>query len=51
MIYSPEKYRIKDQRMKPFIDPDEIWEILEKIKPTRERVREVIRSALDKKRL
>ncbi len=51
MIYSPEKYSIKDQRMKPFIDPDEIWNYLKNVKPDKVRVREVIGSALDKKRL
>jgi 2-iminoacetate synthase len=51
MIYHPEKYRIKDQRMQPFIDPDEITELLFAVKPDKQRVREVIRASLDKKRL
>lgn len=52
MKFTPEEYRIKDQRMKPFIDPDEIWDYIEKTKnPTKERVREVIAKSLDKNRL
>jgi len=52
MKFQPEQYKIKDQRMKPFIDPDEIWEFIDKTKnPTKERVREVIAKSLDKNRL
>jgi 2-iminoacetate synthase len=51
MIYYPETYRIKDQRMKPFIDPDEIWDFINAVKPDKNRVREVIQASLDKKRL
>jgi 2-iminoacetate synthase len=51
MIYHPETYRIKDQRMKPFIDPDEIWDYINRIKPDKSRVREVLQASLDKKRL
>ncbi len=31
MIFTPEKYRIPDKRMEPFIDPDEIWEYLNEL--------------------
>ncbi len=52
MIYQPQEYKIKDERMKPFIDADEIWDVLESEKePTKEQVREVINKALDKNRL
>ncbi len=51
MIYKPQEYKIKDERMKPFIDADEIWDIIENTKPTKEEVREVIKKALDKNRL
>ncbi len=51
MIYRPETYRIKDQRMKPFIDPDEIHHILEQARPDKARIREIIQASLDKKRL
>ncbi|MEA3445970.1 MAG: [FeFe] hydrogenase H-cluster radical SAM maturase HydG [Bacteroidota bacterium] len=51
MKFYPEKCAIKDQRMKPFIDTDEIWGHLNKEKPTKERVREVIQKSLNKERL
>ncbi len=51
MIYQPQEYKIKDERMKPFIDPDEVWNIIENTEPTKERVREVISKALNKNRL
>ncbi|HEX7411258.1 MAG TPA: [FeFe] hydrogenase H-cluster radical SAM maturase HydG [Bacteroidales bacterium] len=37
--------------MKPFIDPEEIWRIINTTKASKERVREVIAKSLDKKRL
>ncbi len=51
MIFTPEKCRIPDQRMQPFIDPDEIWEIINETKSDKESVRAVIAKSLDKKRL
>jgi len=51
MKFYPEKYAIPDEAMKPFIDPGEIWAYLNKIKPTKERVREVIAKSLNKQRL
>ena len=51
MKFTPEKYRIPDERMKPFIDTDEIWEYINNAKPTKERVREIIAKSLDKNRL
>ncbi|MDA3911644.1 MAG: [FeFe] hydrogenase H-cluster radical SAM maturase HydG [Bacteroidales bacterium] len=52
MKFKPEEYRIRDERMKPFIDPDEIWEYVEETKnPTPEQVREVIQKSLNKNRL
>jgi 2-iminoacetate synthase len=51
MIFSPEKYAIPDEAMKPFIDPDEIWGYLNSAKPSKERVREVIAKSLNKQRL
>jgi len=51
MKFYPEQYNIKDQRMKPFIDPEEIWDFINNTKATKERVREVIAKALDKQRL
>jgi 2-iminoacetate synthase len=51
MRFSPEKLSIPDQRMKPFIDADEIWDLLNTTKPDKQRVRDVIARSLDKKRL
>jgi 2-iminoacetate synthase len=52
MKFKPESYKIRDERMKPFIDPDEIWEYIEETKnPSLEVVREVIKKSLDKNRL
>ena len=51
MIFKPEPLKIKDQRMKPFIDPDELWGYLNKTHATRARVREVIAKSLEKNRL
>lgn len=51
MKFHPDEYKIKDQRMKPFIDPEEIWDYINKTDSTPERVREVIAKSLNKKRL
>lgn len=51
MKFNPEKYSIKDQRMQPFIDPDEIWKLINNTASTKERVREVIAKSLAKNRL
>jgi 2-iminoacetate synthase len=52
MKFKPEIYRIRDERMKPFIDPDEIWDYVEETKnPTAEQVHEVIQKSLNKNRL
>jgi len=51
MIYKPQEYRIKDERMKPFIDETEILEILDAAEPTKENVRAVIQKSLAKNRL
>ena len=51
MRFSPEKLAIADQRMKPFIDPEEIWNLINNTKPDKQRVRDVIAKALDKQRL
>lgn len=37
--------------MKPFIDPDEIWDLINNSVPTPERVREIIARSLNKQRL
>lgn len=51
MIYQPQQYAIADERMKPFIDENEIWGFINQTKPSAERVREVIAKSLDKNRL
>jgi len=51
MIYKPQEYRIKDERMKPFIDESEIWEILNNTQVSAENVRKIIKKSLDKNRL
>jgi len=51
MFYHPEKYVIPDERMKPFIDENEIWGILNHTKATKEQVRAIIAKSLDKNRL
>ncbi len=51
MKFTPEKYSIVDERTKPFIDSDEIWNYLKTSIPTKEKVREIITKSLSKKRL
>ena len=51
MKFTPEKYLIADEPMKPFIDPAEIWNYIYSTESTPERVREVIAKAYSKKRL
>jgi 2-iminoacetate synthase len=51
MRFSPEKLNVPDQRMKPFIDPAEIWELINNTRPDRGRVREVIAKSIGKNRL
>ncbi len=51
MIYHPEQYAIKDERMKPFIDCEEIHSFLKNAKPSKERIREIIAKSHAKNRL
>ncbi len=51
MKFSPEKYRIADEPMKPFIDPEEIETLLSQAKPDKSIVRGIIAKSLDKQRL
>ncbi len=51
MQFTPEKYRIPDVPMQPFIDTDEIWEYLNSAVPTPEKVREIIDKSLSKKKI
>jgi 2-iminoacetate synthase len=51
MKFNPEKYRIPDERMKPFIDVEEIEHLLIHAKPDKLTVRSIIAKSLDKHRL
>jgi len=51
MKFTPEKYRIPDVPMQPFIDADEIEEYLKNTVSTPESVRAIIAKSLSKKRL
>jgi len=51
MRFSPEKLSIPDQRMKSFIDPDELWRYINNTKADKQRVREIIAKSLGKQRL
>lgn len=51
MKFTPEKYRIADEPMKPFIDAEEIWDYLKSAKPIPERVRQIVAKSLSKQRL
>jgi 2-iminoacetate synthase len=51
MRFSPEKLSIPDQRMKSFIDPDELWHFINNAKADKLRVREIISKSLEKQRL
>ena len=51
MKFNPEKCAIADERMKPFIDADELWGHLQQPKPDAARVREIIAKSLNKERL
>lgn len=51
MKFYPEKCRIPDERMKPFIDSQELIDFLNSTKPDKTRIREVIAKSLDKHRL
>jgi 2-iminoacetate synthase len=51
MKFNPEKLRIPDQRMKPFIDAQEIWGYINQTPASKIRIREIIAKSLDKNRL
>ncbi len=51
MKFTPEKYKITDKSMTPFIDPAEIQDILTSTKPGIEDVDRVIQKSLNKQRL
>lgn len=51
MKFTPEQYKISDERQKPYIDADEIWSFLNNAKPTNRQVEKVVSKSLNKKRL
>jgi len=51
MIFTPEKYSIIDERMEPFIDPEEIWDYINNTTSSIEKIREIISKSLSKQRL
>lgn len=51
MKFKPQTYRIPDEAMKPFIDPEEIEEFLARPKPSHEHIRQIIAKSLNKERL
>ena len=51
MNFNPQKYSIPDEPMKPFLDPEEINNLLENTEPDPELVRSIIQKSLDKNRL
>ncbi len=51
MKFFPEKLNIPDKRMKPFIEPGEIWELIRGTPADKASVKAVIAKALDKNRL
>jgi len=51
MKFTPEKYSIPDEPQQSFIDPVEIWDIIDNTESSPEKVRSVIEKSLDKQRL
>ncbi|NOR87988.1 MAG: radical SAM protein, partial [Bacteroidales bacterium] len=51
MKFKPEEYKLKDVSMEPFIDVNEIEQLLENTQSTPENVRKVIAKSLNKERL
>src|SRR6056297_2548542 len=51
MKFTPEKCKIPDEPMKPFIDAEELEKHLQRPAPSPERVDEIIKKSLNKQRL
>lgn len=51
MIYKPQEYKLKDERMQPFIDQEEIWDILNTTESNDQRILEIVKKSLNKERL
>ena len=51
MDFKPEKYKIKDEALQPYIDVSEIEEILNTTVTTTENLERIIQKSLNKNRL
>ena len=51
MIFTPQKYRIPDEPMQPFIDKEEIERLLRETVPSKTQVRDIMAKSLEKHRL
>ena len=51
MKFTPEKYRLPDAPMQPFIDEEEIWDLLNNTVSTPEKVKDIVDKSLAKNRL
>jgi len=51
MKFTPEKYKLPDVSMQPFIDDEEIWDFINQAKPTAELVEAIVQKSLNKNRL
>lgn len=51
MKFTPQTYRIPDVSMQPFLDDDEIWEILNQTEVSLETVKAIVDKSLNKQRL
>jgi 2-iminoacetate synthase len=51
MIFTPQKYRIPDEPMQPFIDTEEIERLLRETVPSKTQVRDIVAKSLEKHRL
>lgn len=51
MKFNPEKCSIQDRRMESFIDPAEIWSLIDSTTCDKVRIREIIAKSLSKERL
>ena len=51
MKFTPQRYRIEDTPMQPFIDADEIWHFLRHADTSPTRIREIVAKSLSKERL
>jgi len=51
MKFSPEKYKIADEPMVPYLDAEEIWSYLNNANPTTRTIEKIVAKSLNKERL